>query len=161
MAAPLRFRVHPFLLFLLASFLTMVIAAFATSSTVGTWYPTLRKPPWTPPNWLFGPVWFLLYIGMAYAAWRVWRVAEDLGAHRTFRLFRTQLALNALWPVLFFALRKPGWALIDIAVLWGLLGLMTVWFWRLDRIAGVVWGCYYVWVTYAFALNAAIWNMNR
>lgn len=161
MATQSRFRVHPFFLFLAASLLTMLIGGLATRSSVGTWYLELQKPSWTPPGWVFGPVWTLLYVGMAYAAWRVWRAAPDLGAARTFRLYRAQLALNALWSILFFGLRRPDWALLDIAVLWGLLALMTVWFWRIDRIAGAVWSCYFGWVSFAFALNAAIWNMNR
>ena len=148
-------------LFLIASFLAAAIGTAATYSSVNTWYPQLRKPEWTPPRWVFGPVWTLLYIAMSVAAWRVWRATDDLGATRTFRLFRTQLALNALWSILFFGLRHPDWALVDIVVLWVLLALMQVWFWRADRIAGALWAPYLAWVTYAFALNAAIWNMNR
>lgn len=161
MRAASRFRVPPLGLFLIASFLAAAIGSVATYSSVDTWYPQLGKPEWTPPRWVFGPVWTFLYIAMSVAAWRVWRSTDNLGAARTFRLFRAQLAFNALWSILFFGLRRPDWALIDIAALWALLVLMMVWFWRVDKIAGVLWMLYVLWVTYAFALNAAIWNMNR
>lgn len=156
-----RIRIPPLVLFLLAAFLTAVVGNLATQSSVGTWYPQLRKPTWTPPNWLFGPVWTFLYIAMAYAAWRVWRSTDELGAARTFRLYRSQLALNALWSILFFGLRQPAWALIEIIVFWAVIVIMMIWFWRVDRIAGALWSLYVAWVSFATALNAAIWNMNR
>lgn len=161
MAATSRVRVPPLVLFLITSFTAAAIATAATWSNVRTWYPLLNKPAWTPPNWVFAPVWTFLYAAMAVSAWRVWRATDDLGAQRTFRLFRTQLAFNALWSILFFALRRPDWALVDIAILWATLLMMLIWFWRIDWIAGVLWALYVAWVTYAFALNAAIWNMNR
>lgn len=161
MPAKPRFRVPPLVLFLVTTFIAAAIASAATYANVKTWYPLLHKPAWTPPNWVFAPVWTLLYIGMAVAAWRVWRATDDLGAQRTFRLYRAQLAFNALWSILFFAMKRPDWALINIAVLWALLVMMLIWFWRVDRIAGALWAAYVAWVTYAFALNAAIWNMNR
>ncbi|MDO8538966.1 MAG: TspO/MBR family protein [Opitutaceae bacterium] len=160
MSATPRLRFHPLLLFLATTFAAGLLATTATLSSVKTWYPTLHKPEWTPPNWIFAPVWTLLYVGMAVAAWRVWRATDDLGAKRTFRVFRAQLVLNALWSILFFGLRRPDWALVDMIVLWAILMMMTVWFWRVDRIAGAIWSLYAAWVTYAFALNAAIWNMN-
>ncbi len=156
-----RVRVPPLVLFFFVTFLAAALGSAATFSSVKTWYPTLNKPTWTPPSWLFGPVWTLLYAGMAIAAWRVWRAADDLGAKRTFRLFRTQLALNALWSILFFGLRRPDWALLDIIALWAMLVMMMIWFWRVDRIAGAIWAVYTAWVTFAFVLNAAVWNLNR
>lgn len=161
MPAPPRFRLSSLFLFLIASFAAALIATAAIYSSIATWFPNLRKPAWTAPEWTFAPAWILLYLGTGIAAWRVWRATDDLGAKRTFRWFRAQLALSVLWSILFFALRRPDWALLDLIALWGILLLMTIWFWRIDRIAGAIWAVYAGWVSYACALNAAIWNMNR
>jgi translocator protein len=150
----------------LAGFLTLTFAAAAIGSTatftnVKTWYPLLQKPAWTPPSWLFAPVWSALYVAMAVAGWRVWRLQSGRAARGVLRLYTAQLALNALWSVLFFGMRRPDLALIDIAGLWLLLVIALVYFWRSDRIAGMLWAPYVAWVSFASALNAAIWWLNR
>jgi translocator protein len=150
----------------LAGFLTLTFAAAAIGSTatftnVKTWYPLLQKPAWTPPSWLFAPVWSALYVAMAVAGWRVWRLQSGAAARGVLRLYTAQLALNALWSVLFFGMRRPDLALIDIAGLWLLLVIALVYFWRSDRIAGMLWAPYVAWVSFASALNAAIWWLNR
>lgn len=147
--------------FLVATFAAAAIGSAATFPNVTTWYPTLRRPTWTPPNWLFGPVWSFLYVTMAVAAWRVWRRTEAREARRTLGFYGLQLALNALWSVLFFGLRRPGIALVDIAALWCVLVGLQVRFARADRAAGWLWAPYVAWVSYAAALNAAIWYLNR
>jgi len=151
----------PLGLFLLLAFCAAGIGALATTSSVDTWYPTLRKPAWNPPNWVFGPVWTLLYIAMAVAAWRVWRVGSVQAARTTFRLYGSQLALNALWSILFFGLRSPGAALLDIAVLWLVLIRILARFREVDRLAAWLWSAYVLWVSFAFLLNAAVWDLNR
>lgn len=148
-------------LFLLATFAAAAVGTSATIRNVQTWYPQLAKPAWTPPSAVFAPVWTILYLMMAVAAWRVWRGLPPRGRRGVLRLYAAQLALNALWSVVFFGWRRPDLALVDIAGLWVLLALALVLFWRVDRIAGALWTPYFLWVSFASALNAAIWLMNR
>lgn len=133
----------------------------ATSSSVGTWYPTLNKPGWNPPNWVFGPVWSTLYLLMAIAAWRVWRHTEHPGRRATLAWYFGQLALNVLWSVLFFGLQRPGLAFAEVLVLWSTLVVVQVKFARIDRPAAVLWVPYLAWVSFASVLNGTIWWLNR
>ena len=132
----------------------------ATASSVGTWYVTLEKPSWTPPDGLFGPVWTALYIMMGIAAWLVWRRADEGRASLPLLLFALQLLLNAGWSLLFFGFRSPGLALADIALLW-LAIAATLWaFARVRGWAALLLAPYLAWVSFAAALNLAIWRMN-
>jgi tryptophan-rich sensory protein len=150
----------------LAGFIALCLAVGAvggwiTARSIADWYPTLAKPAWTPPNALFGPVWTALYIMMAFAAWLVWRKdARFAGVRLALILFFAQLALNFLWSFLFFGLRSPGLALIDIIVLLVVL-ILTVWaFFQQSRWAGLIMLPYLAWVGFATALNFAIWQLN-
>jgi len=154
-------RLPALALFLLVTFAAGAIGSAATFENVRAWYPSLAKPAWTPPGWIFGPVWSGLYVAMAVAAWRVWRRAATEDAKQVLRLYGGQIALNALWSVLFFGLRRPGFALVEIVILWILLIVILLRFWRADRIAGLLWAPYVAWVTFASALNGAIWILNR
>lgn len=137
------------------------IGGTVTSSSVEGWYRTLDKPVITPPDWVFGPAWSILYGLMAIAAWRVWRAAGSIGdAPLTFALFGVQLVLNLNWSVLFFGSRAIGWALADIAVLLILIIATMTAFWRIDRLAGLLFLPYALWVGYAMLLNLAIWRLN-
>lgn len=151
----------PLGLFLLVAFLAAAIGAYATFTSVETWYPTLRKPTWAPPNAVFSPVWTTLYILMAVAAWRAWRQGSAADARLTFRLYGAQLALNALWSVFFFGMRNPALALVDVIILWFVLLRLYLRFRAIDRLAGWLWLPYLLWVTFATMLNAAIWELNR
>jgi translocator protein len=126
----------------------------------GPWYDQLAKPSWTPPSWVFGPVWTLLYIMMAIAAWRVWSRYSFEGAPWALGLFIVQLVLNAAWSWFFFGLEDPGLAFGDIAVLWATLTLTMLLFFRRSLLAGWLLVPYLAWVTFAAALNLAIWLMN-
>ena len=138
------------------------VGGFATSSSVSSWYLTLTKPPWNPPSWVFGPVWTLLYILMGLAAWLVWRLgASDPKVRAALILFGVQLVFNLLWSVLFFGLRSPGWALLEIVLLWALILATLVAFYRLRPAAGWLLVPYQLWVTFATVLNATIWSLNR
>jgi tryptophan-rich sensory protein len=148
-------------LFLLASFTAAAIGGLATAESVRTWYPTLVKPAWNPPAGVFGPVWTLLYAAMSVAAWRIWLRRELPGAKPALRLFCVSLGLNAVWSVLFFGLHRPGWALLEILLLWGSLVVLLGRFRRLDPVAGWLWAPYVAWVSFATALNAAIAWLNR
>ena len=145
--------------FISAAFIAGAIGSRATFPNVRDWFPLLQKPEWNPPGWLFAPVWTTLYVLMAVAIWRVWR-AGGPAAPRLVRIYFVQLALNALWSVLFFGLKQPAWALADILVLWALLVWMQVALWRSDRPAGILWLPYVLWVSFATALNAAIVRLN-
>jgi len=142
------------------TFLASVIGSMATADSVATWYPTLAKPSFNPPNWIFAPVWAALYAMMALAAWRVWRFRGFTGSQRELTLFAVQLVLNCLWSILFFGMRQIGWALADIVILLALIVYMAVLFWRRERLAGVLLVPYAAWVAFAAVLNFAIWRMN-
>jgi benzodiazapine receptor len=161
MASPSSPRYGALVVFLVVTFAAAAIGSAATFENVKTWYPMLVKPAWTPPSWIFGPVWSALYVAMAVAAWRVWRRQAGAAATGVLRLYGAQLALNALWSVLFFGMKRPDLALVDIAGLWLLLVLALVRFMRVDRLAGWLWAPYVAWVSFASALNAAIWWLNR
>jgi translocator protein len=149
-----------FLAFLLASFAAAAIGGFTTGSGVRDWYPPLNKPTWTPPSWLFGPVWTLLYLCIAVAGFLAWRKAGFAGAKWTMLLFALQLILNAAWSWIFFGLRQPGWAFVEITLLWlSILATMLALF-RITPIAGVLFVPYLLWVTFAAGLNFAIWRLN-
>ena len=147
--------------FLLATFLAGGIGSWATFENVRSWYPSLVKPSWNPPSWVFGPVWTCLYVLMSCAAWRVWRLREGVAARRVVIAYGGHLVLNALWSVLFFGLRRPGLALLEILVLWGVLAAFQRWFWREDRVAALLWAPYLAWVSFATVLNATLWWLNR
>lgn len=151
----------PLIVFLAATFAASALGSWATFENVRTWYPTLAKPAWTPPSSWFGPVWTALYVAMAVAGWRVWQRNEGRTRALNAWLYAAQLSLNALWSILFFGLRNPGLALIDIAALWLLLVITLVRYWKIDRIAGALWTPYVFWVSFASALNFALWQLNR
>jgi tryptophan-rich sensory protein len=126
----------------------------------GDWYGALRKPAWNPPGWIFAPVWTVLYASMGVAAWLVWSRVGARGRGRALGLFLVQLGLNALWSPLFFGLQSPGWAFVDISLLWlALVGTVVV-FWQVRPSAGLLLLPYLVWVSFASALNLAIWRLN-
>ncbi len=127
----------------------------------GQWYTTIAKPSWTPPGYIFGPVWTLLYIMMGVAAWFVWKQAGFSAAKAALLLFIGQLILNGLWSWLFFGWHRPDLALIDIFVLWVMIALTTVAFWRHSTSAGILFIPYLAWVSFASALNFSIWQLNR
>lgn len=153
---PSRYR--PLTGFIILALLVGVSGNFFTEPNIPTWYAALAKPAFSPPNWLFAPVWTTLYVVMAIAAWRVWRItglkSPELG------LWGAQLALNWLWTPLFFGAHLLLAALAEMALLWLAILLTLILFWRKDRIAGLLFAPYLAWVSFAFALNFAIWRLN-
>jgi benzodiazapine receptor len=138
------------------------LGGVATASAIPTWYQDLNKPSWNPPNWVFGPVWTLLYILMGVAAWLVWRLGWDNPQVRVaLAIFGVQLLLNLFWSLIFFGLRSPGWAVLEIIILWGFILATTVQFYRLESVAGLLLVPYQLWVTFAALLNATVWQLNR
>lgn len=138
----------------------MILGGLVTQPALADWYASLSKPVWTPPSWLFGPVWTLLYITMAIAAWLVWRRRRQTSIALPMGLFVVQLGLNALWSPLFFGWRQVLLASVDIVLLWLGIGLTMLAFWRVVRAAGWLLVPYWGWVTYAVSLNLAIWWLN-
>jgi len=146
--------------FLAVTFSAAAVGSLANARALETWYPSLAKPAWTPPGWVFGPVWTLLYTAMAIAAWLVWRRHGFRGARRAMALYAVQLALNAAWSWLFFGFRMPGAAFAEIVALWAVVGATTISFWRYRRAAGILFIPYLLWVTFAVALSFSIWRLN-
>ncbi len=146
--------------FVAASFAAAAIGSAATYPNVDTWYAALAKPSFTPPDWVFGPVWTVLFLMMALAGWLVWRGHGLERARLALGLFAVQLALNALWSILFFGLRSPGLAMIEIAALWGAI-LATILAFR-ARSVPAAWLLvpYFAWVSFAAVLNFNIWRLN-
>lgn len=138
------------------------IGSIFTRQAILTWYAALEKPAFTPPNWLFAPVWTLLYILMGVAAFLVWRKGwENRQVRIALIIFLIQLVLNVLWSVVFFGLESPLYGLIVIVVLWVGILFATLSFYRISRIAGVLMLPYLLWVTFAAVLNESIWLLNR
>ena len=136
------------------------IGAAATLPNVATWYAVLAKPGFSPPNWLFGPVWTLLYIAMAVAAWRIWRSRDRGQVAPALKLYAAQMALNLAWSPIFFAMHHIGAAMLDILGLVVLVAAATFSFWKRDRIAGALMTPYLAWVCFAALLNIALWRLN-
>ena len=138
-----------------------LLAAWVTQTSVTTWYPTLTKPGFTPPNWLFGPVWTVLYAMMGVAAALVWqRRSGSAISRRALVLFGAQLVLNGAWSFSFFGAQSPSLGLVVIVALWGVLAWTTERFFRVRAAAGWLLVPYLLWVTYAGALNLSIWLLN-
>jgi len=136
------------------------LGGIATASSVKTWYPTLKKPSWNPPGWLFGPVWTTLYILMGVASWRVWQ-KQARPSHRALVWYGFQLGLNGMWSILFFGLRQPGAAFAEVIVLWAAILATAIKFCQIDRLAGALLVPYQLWVSFATALNGVVWWLNR
>ncbi|MGA3489452.1 TspO/MBR family protein [Micromonosporaceae bacterium DT55] len=145
----------------LAGFGAAVFAAAAIGGLgvrgTGEEYQNLVQPDWAPPSWLFGPVWSLLYAMIAVSGWLAWRRG---GFGPALWIWTAQLVLNAIWTPLFFGAAQYGLAFADIVALWGLIAANVIAFWRLSRPAAALLLPYWAWVTFAGALNFAIWRLN-
>lgn len=151
----------------LIAFLMTTLAAEAMGGwltapgIVSGWYQGLARPSWNPPAWVFGPVWTSLYVGMALAAWLVWKKNGGVILSTPLVLFAVQLALNVTWSGLFFTLRSPGLALVEILFLFLAVAATTVAFWKTTAPAGLIFLPYLAWTGFATVLNAAIFLLNR
>lgn len=137
------------------------MASAATQTSIGDWYPSLQKPWFNPPNWIFGPVWMILYVLMGVSAGIVWSKGFY---HKWVQValyhFGFQLLLNGAWSLLFFGLKEPFWALLDIIALLILLLLTIRWFKLISNTAAYLLIPYAVWVLFAMVLNFEIWRLN-
>ena len=138
------------------------LSGMVTRDSITTWYPTLIKPIFNPPNWIFAPVWTLLYVMIGVSGGMIWNKLESDQANvkSAFKLFIIQLALNALWSYLFFGLHNPFLALIEIIVLLLLIYDTYIAFKKIDKVAGMLLVPYLAWVSFATVLNASIWWLN-
>lgn len=146
--------------FLAACLAVSTVGGAITATSVGTWYPTLAKPAFTPPDWLFPPVWTALFVLMGIAAWRVWRRAGWEMGRPALGAFAVQLALNLAWSFLFFGMQWVGAALVEILVLLAAIAWTGARFARIDRPAAILLVPYALWVAFAAVLTAAIWLSN-
>ncbi|ULQ56903.1 tryptophan-rich sensory protein [Flavihumibacter rivuli] len=150
------------LLSVLVPLIVGATAGYFTSTSVKTWYTTLEKPWFNPPNWLFGPVWTSLYIMMGIACWLVWssNAGQEL-KRKALLLFGVQLMANFLWSFIFFYFHQVGLAFMEIIILWLLILLCIFSFARVDKRAAWLMVPYISWVTFAAILNGTIWMLNR
>jgi len=144
------------------TFSAALIGSLFTRSAVPDWYATLNKPSFTPPDWLFGPVWIILYLLMAISAFIVWQKRLANPAVRVaLILYLIQLILNALWSVIFFGLKSPLVAFIEILLLWSAIVVTILAFARVSITAALMLVPYILWVSFAAVLNFSIWLLNR
>ncbi|MDA7541211.1 tryptophan-rich sensory protein [bacterium] len=136
------------------------IGAIATTPEIDQWYATIEKPKWNPPAFVFGPVWTTLFVLMATAAWLVWKPGGFKAAKTPLILFAIQLVLNVAWSWVFFHFHQPGWAFVEILVLWFAIVATTIAFFNRQKVAGWLMLPYLGWVTFASVLNFAIWQLN-
>jgi benzodiazapine receptor len=147
----------------LLCFSAAAVGSAATTPAITGWYANLVKPSFSPPNWLFGPVWTALYIFMAIALWRVWESKKKKNAkekRRAVTYFYIQLVLNVLWSILFFALQSPALAFIEILVLWAAIYVTIKKFFKVSALAGWLLVPYILWVSFAAVLNFAVMLLN-
>jgi len=140
--------------------LTFSVAFISSQFEPGPWYGTIAKPSWTPPGWVFGPVWSLLYLSMSISAWLVWRHRAQKPVILALGFYVVQLIVNGLWSWLFFGRQIIGAALIDLLSLVLLVAVTLALFFRIDRKAGVLLTPYLLWICFAAALNLQIWRLN-
>jgi tryptophan-rich sensory protein len=136
------------------------VSGLWTANAVPGWYRTLARPAIAPPDWVFGPVWTLLYAMMAIAAWQVWESAASPMRTWGLALFLVQLILNFAWSLIFFRQHDLGAALAEVVVLWAAIGVTTLVFSRVSPAAAWLMAPYWAWVTFAAVLNAAFWRLN-
>jgi len=149
------------MVFIVLCFSAAGLGSIFTNNSLKAWYPTIKKPSWNPPNKIFGPVWSVLYLMMAVAGWMVWERLPQKGFSVPMAFFFVQLVLNTLWSVIFFGFQRPGWAFVEVALLWGFIALTMISFWSVYWVAGVLFLPYFLWVSFASVLNYAIWRLNR
>ena len=137
------------------------IGSIFTTPSIPTWYATLQKPTFTPPNWLFAPAWITLYLLMGISAFIIWRRGVDnRGVREALIVFLIQLILNSLWSVVFFGLKSPLYGVVVIIVLWIAILFTILKFFKLSTVAGGLLLPYILWVSFAAALNISVWVLN-
>ena len=153
--------IYKFIIAVLIPLAVGSLAGYFTASSVNGWYTTLVKPSFNPPNWLFAPVWTSLYIMMGIAFYLIWKKeANDVVKSTAVTLYIVQLALNFLWSFVFFYAQQPGWALVNIILMWIFIFLTILWFGKISSLSAWLLVPYICWVSFATVLNYAIWKLN-
>jgi benzodiazapine receptor len=137
-----------------------IIGSVFTMPVIGTWYATLNKPFFTPPNWVFGPVWITLYTLIGASLYMIWEKGKGLIRKTAMNAFYAQLGLNTLWSFLFFGLHSPVFGLVCIVALWIKIAYTILKFYKISKNAAYLMVPYLLWVTLATALNASILLLN-
>lgn len=139
-----------------------IVGSLFTTPAIPTWYQTLNKPFFTPPGWVFGPVWITLYLLMGISLFLVWRrTGQDPRARGSMILFFIQLGLNGFWSVAFFGLRSPFFGLVVILLLWIAIVLTLQQFYKISQKGALLLLPYLLWVSFALVLNISLWVLNR
>ncbi|MBW0160965.1 MAG: tryptophan-rich sensory protein [Sediminibacterium sp.] len=136
------------------------VGGLVTVNEIPTWYATLNKPSFNPPNWLFGPVWTTLYVLMGISVYLIWKQPVSTERNKALQLFILQFILNFCWSFIFFGLHATGWALMEMIALWILILLSILHFAKHSKTAAWLLVPYIAWVSFALLLNAAIWRLN-
>ena len=137
------------------------VSGFFTSESVAGWYSTIRKPSFNPPNSIFAPVWTVLFIMMGLACFLVWKKSSDMYSKKSaLTFYGIQLALNFAWSIIFFYFQQPGWALIEIVILWIFIFITIRKFGDISPMAAWLLVPYICWVSFAAVLNFNIWELN-
>lgn len=138
-----------------------IIGSIFTAPSIPNWYANINKPSFRPPNWVFAPVWTTLYLLMGIALFLILRKGlNEKGIKMAIAVFALQLVLNSLWSFLFFGLKSPFAAFIEIIFLWAAILMSIILFFRISRVAGALLIPYILWVSFASVLNFAIWRLN-
>jgi len=147
----------------LTGFLILVFGAayFGSRFQPGEWYSLLKRPPFTPPSWLFAPVWTVLYAMIAVSGWKAWVSSRGTVGIAPFACWSFQLLLNAVWSFLFFGLHRLDLALAGAVLLWASIILTICCFWRVHRVASLLLLPYLLWVSFACLLTFSFWSLNR
>jgi tryptophan-rich sensory protein len=149
------------LFFILISQFAGIIGSFFTAPAISGWYAELNKPFFNPPGWVFGPAWISLYTLMGIASYLIWlkRKKNNL-ANTALIIFFIHLVFNALWSIIFFGLNNPMWAFFEIIILWIMILVLIIMFYKIDRKASYLLIPYILWVSFASLLNFSIWMLN-
>jgi len=134
--------------------------SFFTAPAIQSWYATLQKSSFSPPNWLFGPVWITLYLMMGVSIYLIWNKLDEQNARGVFWLFWIHLFFNATWSMIFFGLHNPMLAFINIAIIWIFIIVLIFKFWKINKWASYLLVPYFFWVSFASVLNYFIWYLN-
>lgn len=148
------------LISLVLPFIAAAIGSFFTFNAIPTWYAGLQKPALSPPNWVFGPVWSALYLMMGISFYIIWTKKTKQNKDQVIFLYFTQLVLNTLWSIIFFGMKQPFLAFMEIIILWILILLTIVSFSKIAKSAAYLLLPYLLWVSFATYLNFAIWKLN-
>jgi translocator protein len=137
-----------------------ILGALFTASSIPTWYVTLNKPVFNPPNWIFAPVWIFLYVLMGISFYLIWIKSDVPNFGFLLSVFIFQLVLNAFWTIIFFGLKSPLYAFVEIIILWISILFCIISFYRVSKTASVLLIPYILWASFAAVLNFAIWKLN-